>query len=66
MGTVFIESHDSQRAVGARNESDDDWWQIKKGIYGPNIIGEGVAADIFENVESVALNDVICKAGQKM
>ena len=59
MGIVFIEGNNSQSGVGGGNEPDDYRRQEEDGIYGPSVVGGRGAANVFENVKSMTLNDVV-------
>lgn len=58
---VFIKGNDSQGSVGGGNEPDDYRWQKEDGEYGPSVISGIGAANVFENIEPMTLNDVVCK-----
>ena len=61
LGIVYIEGLDSQDGVGSGKQPNDYRWQINDGIHGPSIIDGSDTAIIFENVETMTLNDVVCK-----
>ena len=61
LGAIFIEGNDSHDRVGGREKPNNNWGQKNDGVYGPNVIRSRIAANIFENVESMTLNDVVCK-----
>ena len=60
LGIVFMEGNDSHDGVGGREESDDYRRQGDDGKYWPSIIDGRGTAIIFENVESMTLNNVVC------
>ena len=60
--TGFIDGNDSQGSVGPGNESDDYRRQVEDGKYRPSVISGRGASNVLENVESMALDDVVCKS----
>jgi hypothetical protein len=58
--STLVEVYDAQDGVDGRNDTDGDWRAEYKDVSNPSVVGEGPAANIFENVETMALGDIIC------
>ena len=58
--SALVEVHDAQDSIDSRNDTDDDWGAEHKDVGDPSVVGEGPAANVFEDVEAMALGDVIC------
>lgn len=56
---TLVEGEDATNAVVAGNATDEDWWAVDKDESYGGVVGEGVAAQVFEDIESMALGDVL-------
>ena len=57
--SALVEVYDAQNGIDGRNETDDDWRAEHKDVSDPSVVGKGPAANVFEDVEAMALSDVI-------
>jgi len=60
--STLVEVYDAQDGVDGRNDTDGDWRAEYKDVSNPGVVGEGPAANIFENVVTMALGDIICQS----
>lgn len=54
-----MESNDSHDRIGSGEKPDNDGRKINDWIYWPNVIRGRRTANIFENIESMTLNDIM-------
>jgi hypothetical protein len=59
LGTTLVELDYAPNCVEGGNETDEDGWADYKDIGRPDVVGEGITADILEDVETMALDDVL-------
>ena len=59
--STLVEEYDAPDAIDARNDTDCDWRAEHKDVSDPSVIGEGPAANVFEDVEAMTLCDIICE-----
>lgn len=58
--STLVEVDDAQDGVDGRNNTDGDWRAEYEDVSNPGVVGGGPAANIFVNVETMALGDIFC------
>jgi hypothetical protein len=54
-----VKDDDGADGVEEGEKAEDEWWEMDQKDGGRGVDGDWVAADIFEDVEAVALHDVL-------
>jgi alkyl hydroperoxide reductase subunit AhpF len=57
--STLVEVEDAQDGIDSGNDADGNWGAEHKDVTDPGVVGEGPAANIFENVKAMALGDII-------
>ena len=58
--STLVEVDDAQDGVDGRNDTDGDRRAEYEDVSNPGVVGGGPAANIFVNVETMALGDIFC------